>query len=97
MRFDYAINARIICASKLLDRIENFSGKYNPAEIYNNFKIFNTKNISNSDPPNNSGVQYSKSEKLYNTNLQIKILNKIRIFKITDLNFDEICKLCIKS
>ena len=45
-RFGYASNARIICASKLLTRIEDFNTNYNSAEIYSNSKASESENLT---------------------------------------------------
>lgn len=94
-RFEHANNTRIIYISELLDIIGDFSRKYNPSKIYSNSKTSNIRDSS--DSLNNSSPQNIEPEKTSNNNPQTKITDKVKIFKITDLDFDEICEPCIES
>ena len=45
-RFGHASNARIICASKLLIEIGDFSANYDLAEIYSNFEASELEDLT---------------------------------------------------
>lgn len=50
-RFEYASNAKIIWASKLLTKMGDLSTDYKPAEIYNDSEVFESEilTIDNTD------------------------------------------------
>lgn len=89
-RFDYANNIKISYISKLLDRMRDFNRKYNLAKIYSNFKVSDIKKTFNSELLNNYNLQNPNSKKSFNNNPQTKIINKIKIFKITNSEFDKL-------
>lgn len=64
----------------------DFEKKYNSAEIYNNSKASKLENLFTN---NNLGDKLALI--ISSTNISIPI----KISKISDFNFDEICKPCI--
>ena len=63
-RFGYTSNARIICSSKLLTGIENFSADYNLTEIYSNFEKSKSEDltIDNIDLPSKQQITLKASK-----------------------------------
>ena len=59
-RFRHISNARIICASKLLTGMGDFSADYDPAEIYSNSEAFKSENllIDNANLPSKKQITF---------------------------------------
>lgn len=71
--------------------MRNFNKKYNFVDIYSNFKAFKPeKNFININADNSNPVKTPIIS-------QIKISTIIKIFKISNFNFNKICEPCIKS
>lgn len=66
--------------------MEDFEKKYNSAEIYNNSKASKLENLLA-----NNDVGDTLAPIISSTNISIPV----KISKISDFNFDEICKPCI--
>lgn len=65
-RFRHTSNARIIRASKLLNRIHDLNGEYDLVEIYSDFKTSDVEKCSNL--PNNNNFQNFKPEETSSNN-----------------------------
>ena len=81
-RFGHASNARIICASKLLTGIGDFSTNYDPAEICSNSEASESEDLisDNADLPSEQQITLKAS----------KITDSAS-------DFDKICEPCIGS
>lgn len=86
-RFGHVSNARVIRASKLLTRMGDIGKNYDFAEIYSDSKASLLKKSINN--PNSIDIDSTK------TNIAIETM--IKVSKITNSNFDEICKPYIEN
>lgn len=94
-RFEHTSNARIIYLSKLLNGIGDLSKEYDPIEIYSNSKVSNVE--ESLDLFNNSNPQNLKPKETPNNNPQTEIMNILKVFMITNLDFDKISKSYVGS
>lgn len=86
-KFRYTSNVRIIKASKLLNKIGDFSKNYDSAKIYNDSEAFKPEKSPNNSNCNNNDFA--------STDTAIETI--IKVSKITNSNFDKIYESCMGS
>lgn len=77
---------------KLLDRIKDLNRKYDLIKLYSNSKIFKIKKSSINNIFYSNNLYNFELEDFLNNHLNIQIIYKIRVSKITNLDFHKICK-----